>query len=53
MKENINLLIQSILESKHIADRILFLRFNLESLNDVMELVNRNFKIADDNLIRM
>lgn len=53
MKENINLLIQSVLESKNVVDRVLFLRLNLESLNDVMDLVNRNFKLADDNLIRM
>lgn len=35
------------------AGRVMLLRLNLESLNDVMEMVNRNFKIADDNLIRM
>ncbi|KAL4480128.1 hypothetical protein ABPG74_020644 [Tetrahymena malaccensis] len=53
MKENINLLIQTTLESKNVVERVLFLRQNLESLNDVMEIVNRNFKLADDNLIRM
>lgn len=53
MKENINHLMQTIMQSRSYGERVMLLRLNLESLNEVMELVNRHFKIADDNVIRM
>ncbi|KRX01904.1 Ribosomal protein S5 domain 2-type fold [Pseudocohnilembus persalinus] len=53
MKENINILIQSLIESRSVLTRVQLLRHHLESLEDVLEIVNNNFKVADENLIRM
>ena len=53
MKENMNYLIQTILESRNIHDRVVLLRINMEALNDVMDLVSKNYKLADENQIRM
>lgn len=49
MKENMNYLIQTILESRNILERVVMLRINMEALNDVMDLVSKNYKLADEN----
>lgn len=53
MKESITILIQSLFESKSVIERVLLLRTSLEALEGIMDIVNKNFKTADDNLIRM
>lgn len=53
MKESLNVLIQSLIESKSIITRVQLIRHHLESLEDVLEIVNKNFKAADENMIRM
>lgn len=41
------------IESRSVLTRVQLLRHHLESLEDVLEIVNNNFKVADENLIRM
>lgn len=53
MRESINVLLQVLLESRRVESRILILRKHLEALEGVMDIVNKNFKIADDNMIKM
>lgn len=51
MKENFNSIIQSLINSQNVIQRVLILRKNLEVLEDVMDIVNKNFKSADDAMI--
>jgi hypothetical protein len=53
MKENFNLIIQSIINSNNVIERILILRKTLEGLEDVMDIVNKNFKSADEAMVSM
>lgn len=52
MKENINTFLQTIIESRSILNRILLIKKHLQNIDNVLEIVNANFKNADDSIIR-
>ena len=53
MNESFNTIIQSLISSQNVIQRLMILRKTVENLEDVMEIVNKNFKQADEAMIQM
>lgn len=53
IKEDFTLISQAFIESRSLILRVLFIRKKLEKIWESLELVNRNFKIVDENMKKM
>lgn len=52
LKEPLSLTSQIVIESRSIVTRVLFIKKQLEKICDGLDIVNRNFKIVEENIRR-